>query len=147
MSLARLDALATALKQLPKQLTAAVGQVVADNAGVLELDNIQQLEEGLDADGRAITPAYTFATVAIKKEKGQETSFVNLKDQGDFYRGLVARVRGQAVELVGTDPKTAELQAKYGNAVIGVSDEAVGDFRETYVRPELEFKTREILGL
>lgn len=143
----RLDALATALKRLPGALTAATVNVVTDNAYILELDNQQQLEAGLDADGRTIEPAYTFATVRIKEEKGQESQHVTLRDRGDFYRGIVARVRGEAIEVVGTDKKTQALQEKYGEAIIGLSEEAIDAFREDYVRPELEYQTRHLLGL
>ncbi|MGI4871387.1 MAG: hypothetical protein ACRYFX_09430 [Janthinobacterium lividum] len=147
MSLARLDSLTAGLKRLPALLTATVGQVVQENAYVLELDNQHQLEEGLDTNGRDIGPEYTVTTVEIKKEKGQDADRVTLKDSGAFYRSLVARVRSQDVELVGTDSKTQELQQKYGNAVVGLSDEAVQDFREEYIRPELEYQTRQALGL
>ncbi len=146
MSIARFDALAAALKKLPVTLSATVVEVVRDNAYVLELDNQEQLQEGLDASNRDITPEYTFFTIEEKEQKGQPTDRVTLRDSGDFYRGIVARVRGEAVEMVGTDSKTPELQQKYGTAVLGLSDEAVDDFREHYVRPELEYKTRQVLG-
>jgi hypothetical protein len=147
MSLARLDAIAKALKSLPQVLERTVGEVVADNAYVLELDNLQQLEAGLDAEGQRIEPPYTGTTREIKKQKGQPTDRVTLKDKGDFYRGIVAKVRAQDVGLEGTDSKTQELQEKYGQNIIGLSDEAVDAFREDYVRPELQYKTREVLGL
>lgn len=147
MSLARLDALAVALKSLPHTLTATVGEVVRANGHVLEDANTAQLAEGLDADNRDITPEYAPLTVEIKGQKGQPTDRVTLRDEGDFYAGIVAKVRGQAVEMEGTDPKTAELQQKYGNPIIGLSDAAVDEFREDYVRPELQAKTREVLGL
>jgi hypothetical protein len=147
MSLARLDALAAALKSLPRVLTAAVADVARDNAYVLEDANAAQLGEGLDATGRDITPEYAPLTVEIKQAKGQPTDRVTLRDSGDFYAGIVARVRSEAIALEGTDPKTQELQQKYGRDIIGLSDEAVAEFREDYVRPELQAKTREILGL
>lgn len=147
MSLARLDALATALKSLPRVLTATVGEVVRANGHVLEDANTAQLAEGLDADNRDITPEYAPLTVEIKQAKGQPTDRVTLRDSGDFYAGIVAQVRGEAVEMVGTDPKTQQLQQDYGNAIIGLSDAAVAEFREDYVRPELQAKTRETLGL
>jgi hypothetical protein len=147
MSLARLDAIAKGLKSLPKVLERTVGEVVADNAYVLELDNQQQLEAGLDAEGLLIEPPYTGTTREIKKQKGQPTDRVTLKDKGDFYRGIVAKVRAQDVGLEGTDSKTQELQEKYGQDIIGISDEAVDAFRDDYVRPELQYKTREVLGL
>jgi hypothetical protein len=147
MSIARLDALAAALKKLPAALNTTVVEVVRDNAYILELDNQQQLEEGLDANGRDITPEYTFFTIEEKEKKGQPTDRVTLKDKGDFYRGIVARVRGESVEMVGTDSKTQELQQKYGDAVLGLSEEAVDDFRQTHVQPELEYKIRQVLGV
>jgi hypothetical protein len=147
MSLSRLDKLATALKSLPRVLTATVGEVVRANGHVLEDANTAQLGEGLDADNRDITPEYAPLTVEIKQAKGQPSDRVTLRDEGDFYAGIVARVRGEAVELVGTDPKTQELQQKYGNNIIGLSDQAVDEFRDDYVRPELQAKTREVLGL
>ena len=147
MSLARLDAIAAALKSLPRVLTATVGEVVRAQGHVLEDANTAQLSEGLDADNRDITPEYAPLTVEIKQAKGQPTSHVTLRDEGNFYAGIVAQVRGEAVALEGTDPKTQELQQKYGNRILGLSDQAVDEFREDYVRPELQAKTREILGL
>jgi hypothetical protein len=143
----RLDAWARALKQLPDLLTRTVGEVAQANNYVLEDANAAQLEAGLDADGRQITPEYAELTVDIKTAKGQPTSRVTLRDSGAFYAGIVAQVRGQELEMTGTDPKTRELQEKYGDDIIGLSEEAVAEFREDYVRPELEAKTREILGL
>jgi hypothetical protein len=147
MSLARLDALAAALKALPRTLTATVGDVVRAHGHVLEDANTAQLADGLDADNRDITPEYAPLTVEIKKEKGQPSDRVTLRDEGNFYASIVARVRAQEVEMEGTDPKTQELQQKYGNNIIGLSDAAVDEFREDYVRPELQAKTREVLGL
>jgi hypothetical protein len=59
----------------------------------------------------------------------------------------VAKVRGEEIDLEGTDAKTQELQQKYGNAILGVSEQDVDAFREDVVRPELEFKAREALGI
>lgn len=71
MSLERLDQLATALQRLPDLLTAAVGEVVQDNAFLLEDDNTAQLAQGLDSLGRDIRPEYAPLTVEIKQAKGQ----------------------------------------------------------------------------
>lgn len=147
MSLARLNALAIALKSLPQVLTATVGEVVRANHYVLEDANAAQLDAGLDADNRAIQPEYAELTIEIKTAEGQPTDRVTLRDRGDFYAGIVAQVRGEAIALEGTDPKTQQLQEKYGNRILGLSDAAVDEFREDYVRPELQAKTRETLGL
>lgn len=147
VSTARLDQLARALTALPARITAKVGEVVQENGHVLEDDNTAQLADGLDSKGRDIRPEYVPLTVEIKQQKGQETSFVNLRDTGDFYAGIVAQIRGKAVEMVGTDAKTDDLLGKYGGAILGLSDEAVKEFREEILQPELQDETRLALGL
>jgi hypothetical protein len=147
MSLERIEALAAGLKALPKQLEATLNQVVRDNATEFELDNIAQLEAGLDAEGEEITPAYARATVKLKQQKGQPADRVTLKDRGDFYRGIVAQVRGEQVKNVGTDEKTQELQEKYGDDILGVAEPAVEAFREQLLLPELQYQTNRLLGL
>lgn len=147
MSLERLDALAAGLKRLPQLLSATVDQVVHDNATEFELDNIAQLEAGVDATGQRIEPPYTGTTRELKKQKGQPTDRVTLRDSGDFYRGIVAQVRGEQVENVGTDEKTQELQEKYGTDILGVEEQAVEAFRQELLLPELQYQTTRALGL
>lgn len=147
MSLERLDALAAGLKRLPQVLATTLEQVVRDNATEFELDNLEQLEAGLDATGQRIEPPYTGTTREIKKQKGQPTDRVTLRDTGDFYRGIVAQVRGQQVENVGTDEKTAALEEKYGPDIVGVSEPHLEDFRQELLLPELQYQTNRTLGL
>lgn len=147
MSLERLEALAAGLKAVPQQLARSVDEVVRDNASEFELDNIEQLAAGLDAEGEEITPAYARATVKLKQAKGQPADRVTLKDRGDFYRGIVAQVRGEQVENVGTDEKTAALEEKYGPDIVGVSEPHLEDFRQQLLLPELQYQTNRLLGL
>jgi len=147
MSLARLEALAQALKRLPATLEAATADVVDANRHVLEDANTAQLAQGKDADGQDITPEYAPLTRAIKQLKGQPVDRVTLRDEGDFYSGIVADVRSGEVEMVGTDVKTPGLTGKYGEDILGLSDAALEEFRQDYVKPELLEKTRDELGL
>jgi hypothetical protein len=147
MSLERIEALAAGLKALPKQLARTVDEVVRDNATEFELDNIEQLEAGRDATGQRIEPPYTGTTRELKKQKGQPSDRVTLKDRGDFYRGIVAQVRNEQVENVGTDEKTAALEEKYGPDIIGVAEPAVEAFRQELLLPELQYQTNRLLGL
>ena len=147
MSLDRLDQLATALRQLPQTLAVATEQVVRQNVAFLEDANTAQLAAGLDSDGQAIGPEYAPLTVAIKQLKGQPTDRVTLRDEGDFYSGIIAQIDAGSFELVGTDPKTPALTEKYGEDILGLTAAHIEEFRADYVRPELELKTRESLGL
>ena len=147
MSLARLDFLTKALRQLPQQLTATTEQVVSQNKAFLEDANTAQLAEGLDSDGRAIVPEYAPLTVAIKQLQGLPSNRVTLRDTGDFYTSIIAQVDATEFEMVATDPQTPALVEKYGDEVLGISEEHLEEFRTDYVRPELELKTRELLQL
>lgn len=143
----RLDQLARALQQLPRRLEEQVEDTVRDNTAFLEDANTDQLAQGKDSTGQPITPEYADLTRTIKQLKGQPTDRVTLRDEGDFYTGIVARLGGKQVELVGTDPKTAALEEKYGPDIIGLPDAALEEFRQDYVKPDLQQKTRETLGL
>lgn len=147
MSLERLDFIAARLKQLPELLTVATGQIVDQNRAFLEDANTAQLAAGLDSEGQDIGPEYAPLTVAIKKEKGQPTDRVTLRDEGDFYSSVVLNLDRDRFELVATDPKTPALVEKYGEEILGITEENLEEFRDDYVRPELELKTRELLGL
>lgn len=147
MSLARLDFLANALRRLPQALTVATEQVVRQNVAFLEDANTAQLAAGLDSDGHAIEPEYAPLTVDIKQQKGQTSDRVTLRDSGDFYSSIIAQVDATEFEMVATDMKTPALLEKYGDEVLGLTDAHVDEFRQDYVRPELELKTRELLGL
>ncbi|HEX8656210.1 MAG TPA: hypothetical protein VF690_01675 [Hymenobacter sp.] len=147
MSLDRLDQIANLLRQLPQQLADATRQVVSQNKPFLEDANTAQLAAGLDRDGQPITPEYAPFTVALKQLKGQPTDRVTLRDDGDFYTGIVAQLDSDSFEMVGTDQKTPALVEKYGDEVLGLTADHIEEFRDDYVRPELELKTREFLGL
>lgn len=147
MSIERIEAMAAGFKAVPRVLATTLDQVVHDNATEFELDNLEQLEAGLDATGQRIEPPYTGTTRELKKQKGQPTDRVTLKDKGDFYRGIVAQVRGEQVENVGTDEKTAALEEKYGPDIVGVSEPHLEDFRQELVLPELQYQTNRTLGL
>jgi len=144
----RLATLAQQLSRLAAPLEAATERLVDDNRHFFEDANTEQLSRGLDAQGEPITPEYAPLTVTIKQLKGQPTDRVTLRDEGDFYSGIVARLTGnRSFEMTGTDSKTAGLEQKYGEAILGVPDPAIEEFRADYVKPELQSETRRILGL
>ncbi|MET4106038.1 hypothetical protein [Hymenobacter sp. UYP22] len=144
---ARLDFLARAFQRLPQALDQQVEATVRDNTAFLEDANTDQLAQGKDATGADITPEYADLTIALKQIKGQPTDKVTLRDSGDFYTSIIAQLSGKQVQLVGTDQKTAELEEKYGPDIIGVPDPALDEFRADYIKPDLQQKTRDTLGL
>lgn len=147
MSLDRLDQIAAALRQLPQTLAVATEQVVRQNVAFLEDANTAQLAEGLDSKGQDIGPEYAPLTRSIKAAQGFNPDVVSLRDEGDFYTGIIAQIDTGSFELVGTDKKTPALVEKYGEDILGLAEADLNEFRDDYVRPELALKTREALGI
>jgi hypothetical protein len=144
---ARLDQLAAAFKRIDGALKAQVADTVRDNTAFLEDANTAQLATGKDSDGADIVPEYADLTIALKQVKGQPTDRVTLRDEGDFYTSIVARLGGNQFEMVATDAKAPALLEKYGEQVLGIPDATLEEFRQDYVKPDLQQKTREILGI
>ncbi|GAA3940437.1 hypothetical protein [Hymenobacter algoricola] len=143
----RLEELAAALKLLPDVLEQATAQVVQDNRPFLEDANTEQLAAGLTRENQPITPEYAPLTIALKQIKGQPTERVTLRDEGDFYTGILALSDAAELTFVGTDAKTPGLVEKYGEDILGLTDAHIEEFRQDYVLPELQQKTRNTLGL
>lgn len=96
----------------------------ANEDSVTEYNRRQLNEEGIDMFGAAITPAYTFATVAIKKQKGQEANHVTLRDTGSLQRGLFLKRNGDNFDIESRDSKFADIVKKYGDEVFGLTSES-----------------------
>lgn len=143
-----LAALATLLGALNQELILTfTREVIEENRPLLEDMNTFQLRRGIRADGSDITPFYTPFTVQIKQEKGQQSDRVTLRDTGDFWESITAKAFGNTLEFTATDPKTEELQEKYGENIIGLTAENKSYFVQEYLKSELLFKLRRYLGL
>lgn len=96
---------------------------------VIELNTEKQLfEKGIDAKGKSLISiggAYSFATVEIKRRKGQQTDWVTLKDTGDFYESFeVLPRRNEFVIAANTLKEGEDLQARWGDDLLGLTEES-----------------------
>lgn len=93
-----------------------------------------QLSTGTRSDGTRTTPDYRPLTIELKQ--GQPglagvTDRVTLYNTGEFYRGLtVMNIDGVKFEITSRDPKTAKLEEKYGEKILGLNR----DNKELYAR-------------
>jgi len=85
----------------------------------------QMFREGVDGEGNKIRPAYTASTVRIKRGKGQPTNRVTLRDEGDFHRSVFLYFEDDRFFVFSDDPKAKYLFSKYGDDVLGLSDESI----------------------
>lgn len=73
---------------------------------------------GVDGDGKEILPTYSLRTINTKKEKGQISSHVTLRDEGLFYKGFYLELEKYDLILNSSDGKTSALLDKYGEAIL-----------------------------
>lgn len=85
--------------------------------------NADQMFAGLRADDTDIEPAYKPFTIAIKKEKGQPTDRVTLKDTGEFHRSIFVKFEGDKIIIDSDNDLRDKLVEKYGATIFGLTDE------------------------
>ena len=106
--------------------------IKATDDQVVEKLNDQQFS-GKKGDGSDITPKYTPFTKFLKKQKGQPTDRVTLKDTGKFHKSQKVKFTNKGFDTVATDPKTSDLVEKYGDEILELSEESLDEYRnETF---------------
>lgn len=81
--------------------------------------------------------------VVNPKAKG----FVDLKYEGDFYKGMYLDLTSDGMKINSTDWKTKHLTKKYGNNIFELSDKTAKRNAINYVIPRMTQIAKEILGL
>lgn len=90
-------------------------------------DNIQRL------DGKY--EVYAPLTEYLKRRKGQPTDRVTLRDERDFYKGIIIKPTKNSVMITSTDLKTAKLVAQYGEEIFGLNEEYAGEYSSRDLAP------------
>jgi hypothetical protein len=122
--------------------------ILLDNeAFIVNLNAEDQLfDHGINALGVSISDymPYSPLTIEIKKEKGQPTNRVTLKDEGDFEGSFYVDVGKDSFEIKAADFKTHDLMTKYGRQILGLTDENMQELINEIIRPDL-IKQRDSL--
>lgn len=107
----------------------------------------QLFEQGINRLGVDIMDyrPYTPLTIAIKKEKGQPTNRVTLRDEGDFHSSFYLEVGYTQFEIKAADFKTEDLIKKYGRQILGLTNENIAELIWQYVYPDLLNKAKKMI--
>lgn len=120
--------------------------IIETQDAITEL-NRGQMFIGKRSDGSEITPTYSDLTIILKEEKGQPSDRVTLKDTGDFWDSLTVDVDSDTFTMDATDSKTDRLSKKYGDKILGLSDESKREeYIPLYFFPELKNRITRRLG-
>lgn len=125
-----------------------IERIIAENLEFIEDLQTDQLEQGLDGDGNQITPRYRSDTYArVKQFMNSKPPFgvPDLKLTGSFHRKIDARISGQKVIITSSDQKTADLLAKYGEAILYLNEQSLDRLKEELLLPELIIETEKYL--
>lgn len=108
-----------------------IGKILQERADTVIPDMVtEQLNKGSDSDGKDL---------GVYKIFSYKNRFrpVDLKDTGDFHNSIKAIIKSDSIEIDATDQKRDLVQDKYGDAILGLSDENVqyliDDIREEFV--------------
>lgn len=138
-------------ESLEKELSSGdmFAKIIMDNeAYIVELNAQQQLyEKGVNSLNIAISSysPYSNLTIEIKKEKGQPTNRVTLRDEGDFHASFYVGTLPDAFYIYATDDKTEKLEKKYGSAIFGLTPDSRNELAWGIMYGELLTSIREIL--
>lgn len=121
------------------------GQLIQDiiwknEAYIVDMNAEEQLyEQGINRLGVDISDyaPYSPVTIEIKRLKGQPTNRVTLRDEGDFERSFFLEVGEKQFEIKASDFKTEDLVKKYGEQILGLTDENIATLIWQYIYPDL----------
>ena len=91
---------------------------------IIKLNTIDQLyEKGIDSLSDSLGD-YSDFTIGLKRQKGQRTDHITLKDTGDFYNSFRVSVTKSAIVINATTQKEDnDLAEQFGQEIIGLTDE------------------------
>lgn len=126
-----------------------IQEIILDNeAFICDMNAEEQLyEQGINRLGVSIADyaPYSPYTIEIKREKGQPYNRVTLRDEGDFEGSFYIEADREKFQIKAEDWKAEHLTMKYGNQILGLTDENIGEVRHEYVYPELLEIAKDLL--
>lgn len=142
-----IDKVIQGLTDFQKSVDSLVLDAAMENeALILDMNTDDQLyEKGINSKGEKINPPYTNYTVKIKKELGQPSNRVTLRNEGDFHKSFYLKKKAEELEIGATDPKTEEIVWKYGEEIFGLSPENLDELQEHYIKPVLEEVIKKLI--
>lgn len=139
-----------ALTAFKEKIFSFTKDIVLDNEHIIADMNarVQLYEQGINSDGDKIADyaPYRPVTVQIKLMKGQPTNRVTLYDEGDFHASFRVIANDISFLIDATDYKTEKLLDKYGEQILGLTDDNLNELVWEYIYPELMNNLKTLLS-
>ena len=137
------------LNKVIKEMPTLIKESVKENDDVI-IDTIteQQLQKGIRGDGQKIGEYKNKDYQKYKKQiNPQARGFVDLKLEGDFYKGFVIKEDGNFQTVISKDDKSEKLEKKYGSEIYILTDKNHQKIVKDYILPTLLINIKNELQL
>ena len=118
----------------------AMYKALDDNLSTMADANREQLTFGIDSTGNEIKPLYRSEPYArLKKALGSRSPFgtPDLKLSGAFHSGIFSKRNNKTIVFGGRDSKTGDLTSKYGDNILGLTEENRNNITYNQIIPDL----------
>jgi hypothetical protein len=127
----------TSLNIFEKNFPSIIKKIIRDNEGkILSMVKLRLFNTGISGSGYLIGE-YSELTKKIKKRKNQRASFITLRDEGDFYKGMFIELQNDSVLLDSTDLKTRDLTLRYSSSILEFTEQEQQFIINSIIEPAL----------
>ena len=143
------DEIIDRLKRVEVELSKTLVTVINDNNKELEDAQRDQMAVGKNALDKNIGRLRNQRYASIKKARGGKApkNIADLKNKGDFYRGIKASANQTTFTLTSTDNKKDLLIQKYTNEIFGYSDKTFTLVKDEILVPGMITDIRKQLNI
>lgn len=142
----KLNILVSELEKFQEELYSTIEESLrANEERVLALNYRDQLyEKGIGADGSALTPLYAASTIRKKIRKNQITTHVTTRDSGIFHKSFYLYFGPDFFQIMTTDPVENFLTYRYGERLLGLTQDNLDIVASEIVVPALIDKLNDL---
>lgn len=131
-----LDNFIAVLNAIRADIPILIAEVLEENKEAIEQMNREQLDRGERSDGSQL-PDYSPVSVS---KYGKRPGPMTLEKTGAFKSRITLKTHSNFAELIGLDPKTGMLEARYDLTIIGVNEENLERVKFEILLPGLQNK-------
>ena len=140
-----LNNLNNTVRKLQESVNKSIQESIKANDAEIKQLQTSQLYSGKNKENQDIKPSYAFSTIRIKRQKGQPTDRVTLRDTGDFYRSLEIVAGGNAMIIRTILSYSIFLINKYAD-ILGLTADNWQSFIEQYTIPIIKKNFDDIIA-
>lgn len=137
------------LRSFKDSLPILLEDIVRDKEDVIvsAIADDQLYRRGINGRGEKIMDykPYTARTIKIKKQKGQPTTRVTLRDTGAFHESMYVVFDSEGFYITASDEKTQDLIEKYGEEIFRLTDKNFTRIIRSHIRKELVKRLKQAI--